>query len=46
MTKQDKKEGASAASPHTDQLLSQVLPTFFLSSARLSLHTRSLHQAR
>jgi hypothetical protein len=45
MTKQDKKEGASAAaSPHTDQLLSQV-PTF-LSSAHLSLHTRSLHQAR
>jgi hypothetical protein len=46
MTKQDKKEGAAAASPHTDQLLSQVLPTFLLSSARLSLHTRSLHQER
>jgi hypothetical protein len=44
MTKQDKKEGAAAASPHTDQLLSQVPTSLF--PARLSLRTRSLHQAR
>jgi hypothetical protein len=37
MTKQDKKEGSSAASPHTDQLLSQVVLTILFSTSLFCL---------